>query len=238
MVFVPLECKSIVAREGLNTMPVIAMLELGGFLEISDVYMEKVAIGLGGPEGVVDLGNSHYKNLSQLADVKNYQTHDLIAGLFDSSCQSKLIAVICEAGAHIRIILDGDVSDIIQATEMEGDVDMYTSNGSASQGILAGAGLRGFGGQMQVRLILWNVEDAEELREIGIKDANYKYSINKVATGNITSATSGSTYGAMLHGFKTLVNAAVTHSKVTRSETGTLRHIKAHHDFVRRGVNG
>jgi fructose-1,6-bisphosphatase II / sedoheptulose-1,7-bisphosphatase len=134
--------------------------------------------------------------------------------------------------------LDGDVSGIIQAAEMDGGVDMYMGSGGASQGVLAAAALRGLGGQMQGRLILRNAEDVAALNSIGIEDATYKYSTNEMASGNITFAATGVTYGAMLHGVKTTSNGVVTHSMVTRSETGTLRYIKAHHDFARRGMNG
>jgi len=40
---VPLEGKSIVARGGPNAMSVIAMAEQGGFLEVPEIYMEKIA---------------------------------------------------------------------------------------------------------------------------------------------------------------------------------------------------
>jgi fructose-1,6-bisphosphatase II / sedoheptulose-1,7-bisphosphatase len=235
---VPLEGKSIVARGGPNAMSVIAMAEQGGFLEVPDVYMEKIAIGPGFPDGVVDLDNSPDKNLNQLAEAKNCQINELIVCLLDRPRHSKLIAAIRETGARIKIILDGDVSGIIQVAEMDGGVDMYMGNGGASQGILSAAALRGLGGQMQGRLILRNVEDAAALKAIGIEDATYKYSINEMAFGNITFAATGVTYGATLRGVKTTANGVVTHSMVTRSETGTLRYIKAHHDFARRGVNG
>ena len=68
---VPLEGKSIVARGGPNAMSVIAMAEQGGFLEVPEIYMEKIAIGPGLPDGVVDLDYTPKKNLAQLAEAKN-----------------------------------------------------------------------------------------------------------------------------------------------------------------------
>jgi len=234
---VPLEGKSIVARGGPNAMSVIAMAEEGGFLEVPNVYMEKIAIGPGFPDGVVDLDNPPSKNLNELARAKDCHIEDLIVCLLDRPRHSKLIAAIRETGARIRIILNGDVSGIIQAAEMDGGADMYMGSGGASQGILAAAALRGLGGQMQGRLILRNAEDLTALKATGIDDATYKYSMNEMASGNVTFAATGVTYGAMLDGVKTKTNGVVTHSMVTRSKTGTLRYIKAHHDFARRGVN-
>jgi fructose-1,6-bisphosphatase II / sedoheptulose-1,7-bisphosphatase len=115
---------------------------------------------------------------------------------------------------------------------------MYMGNGVETQGGLAASALCGIGGQMQGRLILQNLEDKLALKAVGIEDANYNYSINEMASGNVTFTASGVTYVAMLNGVKIKANSVVPHSMVTQSETGTLRQIEAHHDFSRRGVNG
>lgn len=235
---VPLEGKSIVARGGPNAMSVIAMSEQGGFLEVPEIYMEKIAIGPGLPDGVVDLDYTPKKNLTQLAEAKNCQIQNLVVCLLDRPRHTKMIAAIRETGARIRIILDGDVSGIIQAAEMGGGADMYMGSGGASQGVLAAAALRGLGGQMQGRLILRSADDAAAVKAIGIKEADYKYSVDEMASGNVTFAATGVTYGAMLDGVKTTPNGALTHSMVTRSQTGTLRYIKGHHDFSRRSLSG
>jgi len=233
----PLEGKSIVARGGPNAMSVIAMAEHGGFLDVPDIYMEKIAIGPGFPDGVVDLDTTPGKNLNQLAEARGCHIKDLIVCLLDRPRHTKLIAAIRETGVRIRMILDGDVSGIIQVAEMDGGADIYMGSGGASQGILAAAALRGLGGQMQGRLILRNAEDLTALKAIGIDDSTYKYSVNEMAFGHVTFAATGVTYGAMLNGVKIKANGVITHSMVTCSQTGTLRYIKAHYDFTRRYVN-
>lgn len=235
---VPLEGKSIVARGGPNALSVIAMSENGGFLEVPDIYMEKLAVGAGLPEGVVDLDFEPLKNLERLADAKNCQINDLVVCLLDRPRHSPLIAKIRETGARIRIILDGDVSGIIQSAEMDGGVDMYCGIGGANQGILAAAALRGLGGQMQGRLVIRNNQDGAAVKALGIKDPDHKYSTLEMASGQVTFAATGVTYGAMLEGVQTSPTGAVTHSMVTRSQTGTLRYIKGHHDFSRRALGG
>ncbi len=57
------------------------------------------------------------------------------------------------AGARVRLILGGDVSGVIATALPESGVDMYMGIGAAPQGVIAAAGLRGFGGQMQGRLL-------------------------------------------------------------------------------------
>ena len=49
---------------------VIAMAEHGGFLNAPDVYMDKIAVGGGLPEGIVDLDKTPQQNLSDLAKAR------------------------------------------------------------------------------------------------------------------------------------------------------------------------
>ncbi len=60
---VALEGKSIVARGGPYAMSVMAIAEEGGFLTVPNIYMDKIAIGPGLPDGVVDLDNEPSENL-------------------------------------------------------------------------------------------------------------------------------------------------------------------------------
>src|ERR1044071_8560731 len=54
----PLEGTTITAKGGSNACAVIAMAEAGNFLNAPDVYMDKIAVGNGLPNGIVDLDNS------------------------------------------------------------------------------------------------------------------------------------------------------------------------------------
>src|SRR5216683_967754 len=51
----PLEGTTITAKGGANALAVIAMADAGGFLNAPDVYMDKIAVGGGLPEDLVDL---------------------------------------------------------------------------------------------------------------------------------------------------------------------------------------
>ncbi|MES1151297.1 MAG: fructose-bisphosphatase class II, partial [Dongia sp.] len=62
----PLEGTTITAKGGQNALAVVAMAEEGGFLNAPDVYMEKIAVGTGLPDGVVDLDLKPQENLKRL----------------------------------------------------------------------------------------------------------------------------------------------------------------------------
>src|SRR4249920_1759265 len=62
----PLEGTTITAKGGNNALSVVAMAEEGGFLNAPDVYMDKIAVGGGLPDGVVDLDAKPEENLKNL----------------------------------------------------------------------------------------------------------------------------------------------------------------------------
>src|ERR1700733_2384681 len=73
----PLEGTTITAKGGMNALAVIAMADEGGFLNAPDVYMDKIAVGAGLPEGLVDLDATPKENLKALAKAKGVEVADL-----------------------------------------------------------------------------------------------------------------------------------------------------------------
>ncbi|HIM42938.1 MAG TPA: class II fructose-bisphosphatase [Rhodospirillales bacterium] len=230
---VALEGTTIVARGGPNALAVIAMAEDGGFLTVPNIYMDKIAVGPGLPDGIVDLDNEPADNLAALADAKGTKVTDLVVCMLDRPRHAELIAKIRETGARIRLIQDGDVSGVIAATQPEAGVDIFLGIGGAPQGVLAAAALRGVGGQMQGRLVFRNNDQRTEAQRLGIEDLERKYATEDMASGNVTFAATGVTYSDMLEGVRHVPGGAITHSMVLRSTTGTLRFIEGHHDFIR-----
>ncbi|MCH2327288.1 MAG: class II fructose-bisphosphatase [Rhodospirillales bacterium] len=230
---VALEGTTIVARGGPNALVVIAMAEDGGFLTVPNIYMDKIAVGPGLPDGIVDLDNEPADNLAALADAKGTKVTDLVVCMLDRPRHAELIAKIRETGARIRLIQDGDVSGVIAATQPEAGVDIFLGIGGAPQGVLAAAALRGVGGQMQGRLVFRNNDQRTEAQRLGIEDLERKYATEDMASGNVTFAATGVTYSDMLEGVRHVPGGAITHSMVLRSTTGTLRFIEGHHDFIR-----
>ena len=79
----PLEGTTITAKGGQNALAVVALASEDGFLNAPDVYMDKIAIGGGLPDGLVDLDNSVEKNLAELAKAKKMDVSDLVACILD-----------------------------------------------------------------------------------------------------------------------------------------------------------
>jgi fructose-1,6-bisphosphatase II / sedoheptulose-1,7-bisphosphatase len=228
----PLEGTTITAKGLPNALAVIAMAEHGGFLNAPDVYMDKIAVGGGLPEGVVDLDKTPQQNLTDLAKAKKVEIADLVVCILDRPRHAELIARVREAGARIMLIGDGDVSGVIATSTGDSGIDIYMGSGGAPEGVLAAAALRAIGGQIQGRLLFRNDDERGRARRLGITDLNRKYSMTEMAKGDVMFAATGVTSGSMLKGVRRFHNGAETHSIVMRSKTGTVRWVSAHHNFT------
>ncbi len=199
----PLEGTTICANAGESSLAVIAFAKKGGFLHAPDVYMEKIAVGAGLPEGVIDLDNSPKTNLANIAKAKKCDISDLTVMILERSRHNELIAKVREAGARIRLIGDGDVAGVIACTSQSVRIDAYMGTGGAPEGVLAAAGLRVIGGQMMGRLIFGdNQKQIERAKKMGIVDLNKKYTAEEMARGDVIFACAGVTDGYMLQGVK------------------------------------
>jgi fructose-1,6-bisphosphatase II / sedoheptulose-1,7-bisphosphatase len=230
----PLEGTTITAKGGNNALAVVAMAQQGGFLNAPDTYMDKIAVGAGLPEGVVDLDAKPEQNLRELAKAKKVDVSDIVACILDRPRHAELIARVRSAGARIMLISDGDVSGVIATSREDSGVDIYLGSGGAPEGVLAAAALRCIGGQMQGRLIFRNDDERARAERCGIADLNRKYGLLDLAKGEVMFAATGVTDGTMLRGVRRFRGGAFTHSMVMRSKSGTVRIIEAHHNFERK----
>ncbi|MDO9712408.1 class II fructose-bisphosphatase [Paracraurococcus lichenis] len=230
----PLEGTSITAKGGPNAIATVALAERGGFLHAPDIYMDKIAVGPGLPEGVVHLDAKPEENLRELARAKKCSIGDLMVCTLDRDRHAEMIKACRKAGARIMLLGDGDVAGVIAVSQPGTGVDIYMGSGGAPEGVLAAAALRCIGGQMQGRLQFENEEQVARAREMGVTDPKRIYGIYEMARGNVMFAATGVTGGPMLHGVKRSATGAVTHSIIMRSKSGTVRYVEGHHNFARK----
>jgi fructose-1,6-bisphosphatase II / sedoheptulose-1,7-bisphosphatase len=230
----PLEGTTLTAKGGPNAIATVALAEAGNFLHAPDIYMDKIAVGGGLPEGVINLDDPVAKNLRNLARAKKCEVRDLVACILDRDRHKELIAKTREAGARIMLISDGDVAGVIATSMPESLIDIYLGSGGAPEGVLAAAALRCVGGQMQGRLLYEEEQQRERVRSMGHADPNRCFTVEDMAKGDVMFAATGVTPGQMLRGVKRFGGGAITHSVVMRSHSGTVRYIEAHHNFVQK----
>jgi fructose-1,6-bisphosphatase II / sedoheptulose-1,7-bisphosphatase len=227
----PLEGTTITAFGLPNAMTVIALAEEGGFLNAPDVYMDKIAVGGGLPDDVVDLDEEPAVNLKNLARAKNKHIEDLVVCMLRRPRHDDLARKVRATGARIRFIDDGDVSAVIATAEPWSGVDIYLGTGGAPEGVLAAAALRCIGGTLTGRLLFRNDDEIKRAKRYNITDYNRKYELHDLARGDVMFAATGVTDGTLLKGVRTFSGGARTQSVVMRSYSGTVRYLDATHNF-------
>jgi fructose-1,6-bisphosphatase II / sedoheptulose-1,7-bisphosphatase len=232
----PLEGTTITATGGANAIACLAMAGEGGFLNAPDVYMDKIAVGGGLPDGVIDIDAAPQQNLAELARAKKVDVGDLVVLILDRPRHQELIANVRAAGARIRLIRDGDVAGVIATARPDSGIDIYLGSGGAPEGVLAAAALRSIGGQMQGRLLFRNDDERGRARGMGITDLERVYHLHDLASGDVMFAASGVTEGTMLRGVRRFPGGVITHSIVMRSKTGTVRVIETEHYLQRKAA--
>ena len=225
----PLEGTTLTAKALPNALAVMAMAEPGTLLNAPDTYMDKIAIGGGYPDGIIDIDADPKDNILALAKAKGVKPHEITACIMDRPRHEKLIAAVREVGAAVRLITDGDVAGVIATSDPATGIDIYIGIGGAPEGVLAAAALRCVGGQIQTRLVFRNDDERERAAKWGIKDLKKKYSLMDMASGDVVFAATGVTDRSMLEGVHKSGNFITTESVVMRSATGTVRWIKARH---------
>jgi fructose-1,6-bisphosphatase II / sedoheptulose-1,7-bisphosphatase len=225
----PLEGTTLTAKGGPNALAVIAFAESGNFLHAPDTYMEKIAVGGGLPEGIVDLDRAPGDNMRAIAEAKGVPVSQTTACVLDRPRHADIIASIRETGARIMLISDGDVAGVMATANPDTGVDMYVGTGGAPEGVLAAAALRCIGGQMQGRLVFRNDDERARATKWGVTDFNRIYNLEELAAGNVIFAATGVTDGSMLRGVRRAADRVHTETIVMRSHTGTVRYVRGNH---------
>ena len=226
----PLEGTTITAKAGPNALAVLAAAEEGNLLNAPDVYMDKLAIGPGYPEGIIDLAKSPSDNVRAVAEAKGVDPSEIIVCVLDRDRHADLIAELRSLGCGVALIGDGDVAGVIAVTDENTTIDMYMGQGGAPEGVLAAAALRCVGGQFNGRLVFRNEDEKARAAKWGIDELDRIYKLDDLAKGDCIFAATGVTSGSLLEGVKLRKGGRMTtESVVMRSSSGTVRWIKSEH---------
>ena len=193
--------------------------------------MDKVAIGPGYSEGVINLDATPAENIIALSKEKGVRPDQISACILDRSRHSKHIESVRSVGASVYLIQDGDVAGIIATTNpSETNIDIYIGIGGAPEGVLAAAALKSIGGQMQSRLVINNSDEESRARKMGIENLDRLYTLNELVSKDVIFSASGVTDGSMLKGVKFMDNKVSVETIVMRSTTGTIRYIQTEYN--------
>ncbi|MDC6465454.1 class II fructose-bisphosphatase [Pelagibacteraceae bacterium] len=198
----PLEGTNFTAKNLPNALSVLAVTRKGNLLHAPDIYMEKIAIGSGLPENLINLDFSLEKNIKLLSDAKNVPFNKLSACVLKRPRHESIIKTLNSMRVKINFITDGDVSGVISVADKNYSNDIYIGVGGAPEGVLAAAALKCYNCQMQTRLIFSNDKEKERASKLGIKNLNKIYNINDMVKDDVIFCATGVTDGDLLKGIK------------------------------------
>jgi fructose-1,6-bisphosphatase II len=235
----PLEGTRLTALGMPSAISVIALAERGSLFDPGPcVYMEKIA---GGEEiaDLLDLDRPLHETLKLIAERKHMSVGDVTVVMLDRPRHEEAMRQVREAGARIRLILDGDVSAALLAVSDRSPVDLLWGIGGTPEGVISAAALKCMGGQLLGRL--WPRDETERRAAI---DAGYD--LDQVLTchdlcrgDDVFFSATGVTDGDVLQGVRYRGAGATTESLSMRSRSGTVRRIHARHDRTKlREVTG
>ncbi|MFV2053137.1 class II fructose-bisphosphatase [Aliiroseovarius sp. YM-037] len=220
----PLEGTTLTAKDMPNALAVIAMGPRGSMLHAPDVYMDKLAIGPGYPEGIVTLDMPPATRVSALATAKGCEPDNITVCILERPRHEDLIAEVRSTGAAIRLITDGDVAGVMHCAEAETTgIDMYMGSGGAPEGVLAAAALKCMGGQIFGRLLFRNNDEKARAAKAGIEDLDRIYNRDDMVTQDVIFAATGVTDGSLVPGIKREVGYLTAETVLMRSKTGSVR---------------
>ena len=198
----PLEGTNFTAKNLPNALSVIAIAKKKCLLKAPDMYMEKIAIGSGLPNNLIDLDNTVEKNIKLLAEAKNTTPKNLTACVLERARHDDVVKSLRSLNVKINFISDGDVSGVISVAIPQSKIDIYLGIGGGPEGVLSAAALKCLGCQMQTRLKFYKDEEKERVKKMGIKDLNIKYNINDMVKGDVIFCATGVTDGDLVKGIK------------------------------------
>jgi fructose-1,6-bisphosphatase II len=226
----PLEGTRLTALGMPSAIAVIALSERGTMFDPGPcVYMEKIA---GGPEiaDLLDLNRPLPETLELVAQRKGIDIRDVMVVMLDRERHHEAMREVREAGARVRLIMDGDVSAAMLSVSDDSPVDLLWGIGGTPEGVISAAAIKCIGGQLLGRL--WPRDDAERQAAI---DAGYELervlnADDLVSGEDVFFSATGVTDGDVLQGVRYRGGRATTESLVMRSRSGTVRRVSARHD--------
>lgn len=222
----PLEGSTLAAKAKANALSVIAVAPKGGLLQAPDTYMDKIAIGPGYPDGVVDLDEDAAHNVRELAKAKGVGADEIGVCILDRPRHGAIIEALRSAGARVHLIGDGDIAGVIHCAKPETGIDMYLGSGGAPEGVLAAAALKCVGGQFQARLVIRNEEERARVHDAGIEDLKRRYEMNDLVSSAAVFIATGVTTGSLLEGVRIGKGHVQTHTMVLNGANGSTIELK------------
>jgi fructose-1,6-bisphosphatase II len=227
----PIDGTRLLAQGRPGALAVIAMAPRGTMFDPGPImYMLKWVVG---PEavGVIDIDAPIGDNLRRIARAKGKNVNDLLVIMLDRPRHDQMAEEVREAGARLRLIMDGDVAAGVLAVMPDKPVDALLGIGGTPEGVTTACAVHALGGEMFGRLWPRNDREAQGARDLGLDPDEVLTTDRLVSSTDTFFVCTGVTEGDLVDGVIYTGRGAVTESLCMRGKSGTVRYVKARHTF-------
>jgi fructose-1,6-bisphosphatase II len=178
------------------------------------------------------------ETLAIVARALDKRLQDVVVMMLDRPRHKEIVDQIRTAGASLRMIGDGDIAAAMAPAIPDSGVDLYMGIGGSPEAVLAAAGIKCLGGEMQCKMWPRDEKEGKKLVAEGCeKELERIYSADDLANGkNIVFCATGISDSALLRGVRSQGATAVTHSILMRAKSRTVRFVSATHDLSQKTI--
>jgi fructose-1,6-bisphosphatase II len=223
----PIDGTSLTAAGRGHAISMLAVADRGAMLDASSVYYMEKLVSSADAIGVIDITQSLGDNIRELARKKNKPVGEIKVAILDRPRHNEAIEEIRSAGAHTRLILDGDVAAGINSARHDSRLDLCYGVGGSPEGVATTCAIKALGGFIQGRLVPGSDDERERGTAAGLK-FDYVYSADELVAGDNTFfVATGVTDGELVRGVRHEGDWLRTESVVFRARSGTIRRISS-----------
>ena len=229
----PVEGTTLLALGRPNSIAVVALSERGSMWDPGpSLYAKKIVVDKNA-SSVIDVTQTATDNLNHIAMALGRSVNELTVFVLDKPRHKELIQEIREAGARISLQTDGDVAGAILAATEGSAVDVLIGTGGTPEAVIAAAAVKALGGNMQAQCDPQSEEEQKLVEKFTGNKSNAVLPLDHlIKSDEAFFAATGITDGPLLDGVQYAHSGGVTtHSMVMRAKTGTVRYIRAVHQF-------
>jgi fructose-1,6-bisphosphatase II len=178
------------------------------------------------------------ETLAIVARALDKRVQDVVVMMLDRPRHKEIVEEIRGAGASLRMISDGDIAAAIAPALPESGIDLYMGIGGSPEAVLAAAGIKCLGGEMQCKMWPRDEKEKKKLVDEGYeKELDSVYWADDLANGkNILFCATGISDSALLRGVRSHGATATTHSILMRAKSRTVRSIRTTHDLSQKTI--
>src|SRR6266702_1197834 len=173
------------------------------------------------------------ETLAIVARAVDKRIQDVVVMMLDRPRHKEIVDQIRGVGASLRMIGDGDIAAAMAPAIPDGGIDLYMGIGGSPEAVLAAAGIKCLGGDMDCKIRTRDEKVQKKLIADGCeKDLERVFFADDLANGkNIVFCATGISDSALLRGVKSKGTTAITHSILMRAKSKTVRFIRATHNL-------